>query len=686
VASTAKMLGVIGQMCAEMTEQRAEKSAQRDKLDTVAFVQSSAGALALKTVQHRAKRHSNRRKRNTGFGSHSSTEPVEYNKPWTLPADFHRRGKPSGKSSLGEANNHYIAHTVRGMGALSKGKLRFTKATVEEYENPCYSYGPPYCCKNFVRFQCGVRDVDGRPPFGGPRHHGVGGGDTYHPNLAGWPAWSGLSGPVDRKEIMLPFRINPENKIEFALEKDACDVDPINYQGRTKVCTLEEMGAGYSLDRPDDLGPDGLPRKGIINSGNGHFQMRTRGGVRGATNDGQHGRIMPLYYAHTLDGTDSLCNMARAAIMRCSSGGNRGAYIKSVKHIDYENTHNDKHPLDYTSQEAMRMLRVDAQQSFMVNILPIFGSWRDSVGLEPLVEPLYNPLWHPYYKQRQENENFKPRHLCQCVKPYYIENDSNACKPIRVYDGYTLAGQKCNARVVDYAEIPATYKHEYLCCDKWKEFWQGLMRIKYCDAGDGSEPKVTVQIRVRLVPMKGMIPVTFYPPARALMGSCNSYVKMLALGLKYGGIPFRLELKRAAKAQLEDWTLKARVAAQHAKIALYQNNEKEVKNKMKNRQIQWIMAKSHREEQWRGRWNLNDEEYSVWMNDCCFTSAICFVMTMFLELEFFGGKESQCNTIDLAPSRNKARKAFVDRYGLSRKPYVKGWATMLGAMLPGVRL
>jgi len=691
-AAALKTTGVVSQMCAEMMEQRAEESkmasesetwSENRKLEMLSLLQKEAGprlTLPAQTKRHLAKRRSKHRLAvpNSVQPGNAKQDLVKYNRPWTLPANFHRRGKPNPK--LGESRDGPFQSAVNGAGGaiyngakgvvndvavgfgfkkMVRSKLKFPRLKGKQYENPCYSYGPQYCCQNFAKYQCGIKDYPGRPPFG-------------RPDNTGYASWSGLSGDVNLFEVGLPFRITPKNTIEFALESDACNVDERVYKGKTKECTTEEMGAGFSL-------------------GTKAFGMISRGGTRGMTKDSSKRKDHPKYFPHTLDGTDVLCNMARSAIMRCSSGGTRGGYIPGRKHAFYDNSHTGKiegqeypvHPLDYTSAESLRMLRVEAAQAFITNILPVIGKHKDSIGIEPMVEPLYNPVWRPYYKQRTANENYTPRHLCQCVKPYFIQNDAKGCKPIRVYDGYTLAGQKCNARVVDYAEIPATYKKEYLCCDTWKTFWEGLMRIKYCDPGDGSEPKVTVQMRVRLVPMKGMIPVTFYPPARALMGSCNSYVKMLSLGLKYGGTPFRLELKRASKAQLEDWTAKGADAAIEARIEIFQENEKEVKHKMTNRQTQWLLAKAAREQQWRENWGINEAEYNTWTNDCCWSSLVCMIMGMILQVEFFGGKGTQCLLLDQVPSRERARQAFVRRYGLSREIKQGNWVSVLRA---GIRL
>lgn len=282
----------------------------------------------------------------------------------------------------------------------------------------------------------------------------------------------------------------------------------------------------------------------------------------------------------------------------------------------------------------------------------------------------YNPIWHPYFHQRKINRNYAPRHLCECTKPYFVPNNGARCKLVRIYNAYSLAGQKCNARVVDHAENPARYQKKYICCKKGTAFFEGLAHITYCDKGDGSEPKVSVTMMVRLVPLKGVVAVTFHPPVTALMGACNSYVRMLAMGLKYGGIVFRQELKKAAKAQLDDWTLKAEQAAETARTIVYQDNEKEVKNKMTNRQLQWLLLKHDREANWIERWGAEDEEFAAWMLNCCTTSLVCAIMGLVTEAEFFGGKDTFCLPMKQTPYRQKARQRFVRHYGLSKQATV----------------
>lgn len=370
----------------------------------------------------------------------------------------------------------------------------------------------------------------------------------------------------------------------------------------------------------------------------------------------------------TLDGTDVLCNNARSALMRCSSGGNRGAFIPwGLKGEQWHSDHLNTSPLDFSSQEAIRDLKSIAATTRTENLAPLIGKWKDPTTIGPFVEPLYNPIWRPHFEEHVWNDNFKPRHLCVCTKPFYIENNAAGCKPIRVYDGYNLAGQKCNAHVVDYGEMPAKYTKEYLCCNKWTEFFEGLARIQYCDKGDGSEPKVTVQMRVRMVPLKGFVPVTFYPPARALMGTCNSYVRMLSLGLKYGGMVFRQELKRAAEAQLEDWTEKAHDAAIEARVEIFRNNREEVKNKMRNRQIQWQMYRADRDDLWHEAWSEQDDEYTLWHTDWCYTSLITLGLGMLFQDEYYGGRSSYC-LLFLQKKKENAKRAFVMRYGMATLP------------------
>jgi len=371
----------------------------------------------------------------------------------------------------------------------------------------------------------------------------------------------------------------------------------------------------------------------------------------------------------TFDGTDVLCNMARSALMRCSTGGNRGAQAPYLVKHQHHNDMLNNNPLDYASIEAQRMLNAEGKLNEAMNVFPGFGT-QDASGAGPIPDQTYNPIWHPYYRQRKLNENYAPRHLCQCTKPYFKPNNGGGCKAVRVYNGYNLAGQKCNANVVDHAENPATFKNQFICCKKASSFFEGLAKIKYCDTGDGSEPNVAVTMMVRLVPLKGSIPVTFHPPARSLMGVCNSYVRMLAMGMKYGGIVFRQELKKAAAAQLADWTLKAEMAAKEARRIVIKDNEKEVKNKMTNRQLQWMLLKNDREANWMDRWATQDNEYALWMKNVCTKSLVTIIMGLVMEAQFFGGKDTFCFPFKQTPYRQEARERYVRHYGLAKQATV----------------
>lgn len=435
----------------------------------------------------------------------------------------------------------------------------------------------------------------------------------------------------NRKELP-PFRITPDNLIEFAHNKSACDTDIKDLKTYkdpvTRTCTYAQMSE---------------------------------------------------------PGTDPDCLAARDAIMWCSTGGTFQAYIPGVPFEMEELPHNDHHPLDYTSQEVLRQLRIETQQTALFNLL---NKFQDSVQVNAMVEPFYNPNPKPYTHQRTDNNNYRPRHICQCVKPFYIPNNARKCVPIRVYNGYTLAGQKCNARVVDWAESPAEYEKEYICCGEFTEFFEGLVKIKYCNKGDGREPYVTVIFKVKLSPMKIIIPVTFHPPVTALMGACNSYVRMLALGLKYSGPAFRLELKRASKEQLLDWTKKQQKAADFVRKFLFRKNEKEVKAKVKNRQIQWLLLRASRDEKWQEGAGASDDEYNTWVNDCCFTSVICLVLSLILQVKFFGGKAPMCLNPLVAANRARTRAAWAKKYGLWKSLYKKSWwEKLLDKLIPSdVRL
>lgn len=312
------------------------------------------------------------------------------------------------------------------------------------------------------------------------------------------------------------------------------------------------------------------------------------------------------------------------------------------------------------------MARLDQEQKFLLWIFPnpFTVNNKDQQGVETPTEPFYNPVWHPMFNQREGNLNYAPAQMCPCVKPYFVTNNAQGCKAIRLYVGNGLAGQMCNARVVGMGELPAEYKQTYICCDKWTELFNGLVRIKYCKADDASDPVVTVSVKVKMQPLKGVISLVFHPPVEAFFGTCNTYVKILSIGLKYGGKAFRVELKRAARAQLEDWSFKLKKAADLARLKMYQKGEQEVKYKMRNRQMQWNLMRADREEEWRGEWSDQDDEYNTWVNACCYTSGICQIVGFILPIKFYGMMSTMCMNIITAPMRGKARELYLKKYGL----------------------
>jgi hypothetical protein len=396
------------------------------------------------------------------------------------------------------------------------------------------------------------------------------------------------------------------------------------------------------------------------------------------------GRFSAVAGDSSSTGNDKLCAAARNALMRCSTSGDRNGYAAGMPHWDIRGLiDSEKAPLDFPSVEAYKMNRVDLRQKFITSLM----NPQEQQGIEALVEPFYNPVWTPQFTQREPNLNYAPAHMCPCIKPFFAENNDKACKAIRLYDGTGLAGQMCNARVVGWGELPATYKQTYICCDKWTTLFSGLVKLKYCNKGDGSEPTMTVSAKIKMSPMKDFINVVYHPPVDAFLGSCNTYVKVLTLGLKYAGPEFRLELKRAAIGQLEDWSFKMQRAATLARYNLYHHNMKEAAHKIRNREMQWELLRADKEEEWRSHYFDQDEEYKTWVTNCC-KSPICKIIGFLLPIKVYGMLSTLCLHMITTPMRVAARQKYTKKYGMFKEPPPYNIMTLLAPVmkfLPGGR-
>merc|ERR1711871_605365 len=260
--------------------------------------------------------------------------------------------------------------TALNRKSKGKGVGAVVKKGEYEYETPCIAPGPNYCCKNFVRFQCGIHAPQGTGGFGGK----VGPGTR-------WPGWSKIIGVPPRpgpdktkkvyrgsfakvtaqspyRSVPIPFRMNENNQIEFAVGTNsagakACEYDPKDWKetgGKTKVCSTMEMGAGFNLQ----------------------------------------GNMNNMGKKLTMDGTDILCNMARSALMRCSTGGNRGAQAPWIAKSQHHNDKLNWHPLDYASIDAQRMLNLEGKLNEALNVMPGFGM--QDAGVVPVPDQTYNPI------------------------------------------------------------------------------------------------------------------------------------------------------------------------------------------------------------------------------------------------------------------------------------------------------
>jgi len=722
--STAKMSVVLAHDCARMraSRMRTRRNQEQDEdaASATANVFLQEPPIRGKTIQRRlqkrrSKHRLSRLSINEEHDEHQNDED-SYERPWTVSGKrFARRVSPSSgdlgdESAAGDgdggdgggddggdkktkekpdkdgqpAGQESNVEKMRpsdpkkeALRAKLKGKLSFDRLTrpqIEGMVEGCDVRGPPYCCKNFVRFQCGVSV---NVPLNGPPKMSrwaiptmaAAGLDTSDVDTSfsfGKLAASAMSEVMGTPEqeaqagaIPLPFRVTDDNLIEFALNVSACNMDKRTLMAypnaATHLCSANDMGSATG----ETLGPFG----------------------------GQFSGVPFANLKSSSAGNDRLCNNARAALMRCSTGGNMWGHIPGAKFWDARGPgSSDKNPLDYTSMEAAKMLRIEEEQTFFLHLIGPLMNVRDSIGIEPSLEPTYFPNWNPQYFQREENLNYAPAHLCKCVKPFYVPNNAQGCKAIRLYNGRGLAGQMCNSRVVDYGEIQATSQKVYICCDKWISLFQGLVKMKYCNKGDGSEPVMTVSITIRMAPMSGLIPFLFHPPVESFYGSCVTYVKVLALGLKYGGPVFALELKRAAREQIVVWSNMQKHAADQARRTIYGKNENEVKEKVKNREMQWQLMKADREEGWREEYQHQDEEYKTWAANCCTTSGICRIIGMLLPVKFYGMMSTMCIHALTGKFRQGARTAYLKKYGLYKQPAQMGVVKFITGMISDIRL
>jgi len=167
--------------------------------------------------------------------------------------------------------------------------------------------------------------------------------------------------------------------------------------------------------------------------------------------------------------------------------------------------------------------------------------------------------------------------------------------------------------------LPRKTKEELVCC-MWTQIHGVDVHIKYCYG--------EVQFRMKIHLPGNPKPVwrEFSPPNKALQGSCNSYVRLLALAFKYGGGEFKRELRYQAK--------KAIYELKKAKFEIYKQshdfvrkaNANEIRHKVKKQDDDWKHALAARDNQWldQGKWR-----YDSWQKMSTIYCALPAAIPMF---------------------------------------------------------
>jgi len=91
----------------------------------------------------------------------------------------------------------------------------------------------------------------------------------------------------------------------------------------------------------------------------------------------------------------------------------------------------------------------------------------------------------------------------------------------------------------------------------------------------------------------------FSPPNKMLQGACNNYVKLLALGFKYGGTYFKRELHWQATKMLHEVKMQKYLLYKTSHEYIRAQNEKEVNTKVKTTDANWKASVSKRDSAWK---------------------------------------------------------------------------------------
>jgi len=225
------------------------------------------------------------------------------------------------------------------------------------------------------------------------------------------------------------------------------------------------------------------------------------------------------------------------------------------------------------------------------------------------------------------NPNFNPVSMCHCVEPFFNpKKPLPTCRFFKSWAGHTYSSQICNTHRMDYVEeenqTPPVLSE--ICC-QWYKIKATDVHIKYCNG------EVSFRLKIHLPGNPKPVWREFTPPNKALMGSCNNYVRILALGFKYGGNAFKRELRFQAK--------RMKYVMRNKKYNLYKAshdyvrnmNTREVNQKVTTLDDEWRHRLVARDAQWE---SVGTYRYKAWQK---YSKLLCYLPAAFpLFIPLFG--------------------------------------------------
>jgi len=240
--------------------------------------------------------------------------------------------------------------------------------------------------------------------------------------------------------------------------------------------------------------------------------------------------------------------------------------------------------------------------------------------------------------QSSSAHNFAPRSLCKCVKPFFAAAKKE-CRKFQAWKDNTETGRQCGSLRykewfkpvsgfkighMDYYEKPSdTVPQSYEVCCKWVPLTKRDVHIKYCSG--------ETQFRLKIHLPGNTKPVwrEFSPPNKALMGSCNNYVRILALAFRYGGNDFKRELRHQAKLMAYQLKMKKWALYKKSKAFVTSANTNEVRAKVGKLDSHWEKAMSAHTNAWSQGLKYRSAAWRKWSMIFCLLPAAFPMFTLF---------------------------------------------------------